>query len=105
MQTKEHLMTQLDYIKILIDEDRLGESHDRIEELRENLNESCSRIIDKFNSSQLELPKSLVKTKPNQWVFLNQNWVKIISITKQDIVFELNKGNTVRTKYTIKKGI
>jgi hypothetical protein len=105
MQTKENLITQLDYIKILIDEDRHGESHDRIEELRENLNETCNSIKDKFNSAQLELPKSLIKTKPNQWIFINQTWVKILSITKQEITFELNKGNTVKSKYTVKKGI
>jgi len=105
MQTKDHLMTQLDYIKILLDEDRIGESHDRIEELRINLNETCNKIKDSFNSSDIEIPKSLIKTKPNQWMFINQNWIKIVSITKQEITFEVNKGNTLRKKYTIKKGI
>lgn len=105
MQSKEHLITQLDYIKILIDEDRLGESHDRIEELRLNLNDTCNKIKDKFTSAQLEIPKSLIKTKPNQWIFLDQNWVKIISINKQEITFEVNKGNTIKSKYTIKKSM
>lgn len=105
MQTKEHLITQLDYIKILIDEDRIGESHDKIEELRVNLNDTCNKIKDSFTSSDLEIPKSLIKTKPNQWIFIKQNWVKVINISKSEITFELNKGNKIKSKYTIKKGI
>lgn len=104
MQTKDHLLTQLDYIKILIDENRLAESHDRLDELKSNLSLTCDKIKEKMVTSQIEIPKSLTKTKPNQWMFINQNWVKVISINKQELTFELNKGNTAKIKYVTKKG-
>jgi len=105
MQTKEHLLTQLDYLKILIEEDRFGESHDRLHEFKENLISTCKTALDKFKDVELELPKTLIKTKPNQWVYLNRTWIKVISITKSEICFEINKGNILKKLYRVKKDI
>lgn len=102
MQNKNHLIYQLDYLKILIEEDRYGESLDKSKEFIQNLEQTCSLINHKFDNGEIELSKAMTKTKPNQWLFLNKTWIKVLEITKNEITFEINKGNVLKRIYSLR---
>jgi len=102
MQNKDHLLFQLDYMKVLLEEDRYGETFDKAKELIQNLEQTCKSIYAKFDNGEIELSKALTKTKPNQWVFLNKTWIKVLQITKNEITFEINKGNILKRIYNLR---
>lgn len=102
---KMKMLTQLDYIKILIEDDRLGEASDIIYDVSSNIELKLKNIAEKVNNSNVELPKVLVKTKANEWLNINDVWYKMKSINKDQIIVALNRNNTVQMSYKINKNL
>lgn len=99
------LITQLDYVKILIEEEKYGQASDMIFDVSVVIDSKVKKIYDNLIENNLEIPKILVKTKPNEWKFLNNNWVKFKSINKDNIVLYLNRNNLVQKQYTVNKNL
>ena len=81
--------TQLDYVKILLEEDRAGEALNHLKDICRELETKCFVTASKLNDQEIEIPKSLTKTKPQNWIFLKETWLKLISIKGDDIYFEI----------------
>ena|ERR1039457_4581854 len=96
------LITQLDYIKILLEENRYGEASDLTSELSKRLDNKVQKIAEDFRLYQLNLPKCLVKTKANEWININENWYKVKKISKTEIILELNRQFSITKEYLSK---
>lgn len=94
------LITQLDYIKVLLEENRYGEASDLTSELSKRLDEKVHKIAEDIKLRQLNLPKYLTKTKANEWVIINENWYKVKKVSKTEIILELNRQFTITKVYT-----
>lgn len=97
------LITQMDYAKILIEDERYGEASDIIYTINDIIDNKVKKIADTMHIADLEIPKSLVKTKSNEWKLLNNNWVKFKSISKENVTLYLNRNNIIEKQYKINK--
>lgn len=102
---KTKLITQLDYAKILIEDNRYGEASDIISEVNVSLENKIIDMANCVNNSSVELPKSLTKTKPNEWFTINEVWYRMKSISKEELVVALNKNNVIKMTYKINKNL
>ena len=105
MTTKDNvqLITQLDYIKVLLEENRYGEASDLTSDLSKKLDDKVQKIAEDFKLRQLNLPKYLTKTKANEWVIINENWYKVKKISKTEVILELNRQFSITKEYTYTK--
>jgi hypothetical protein len=99
--TINHL-TRLDYIKCLIEENRMGEALDNMKSMCTDLESICIGHARRFDDRSLEIPKALVRTKPHNWMFLNETWVKLIGMNDSQIHLEISNGISVRNKFIVK---
>jgi hypothetical protein len=103
IKDKPYLVTQLDYMKILIEEEKWGEASEIMSSLNQNLDNKISVLKNELENANLVLPKALTKSKVNEWLCINYNWYKLKKITKNELILELNKNNIVTKSYqTIK---
>jgi hypothetical protein len=103
IKDKPYLVTQLDYMKILIEEEKWGEASEIMSSLNQNLDNKISVLKNELENANLVLPKTLTKSKVNEWLCINYNWYKLKKITKNELILELNKNNIVTKSYqTIK---
>lgn len=93
--------TQLDYVKILLEEDRAGEALNHLRDICRDLETQCFVSASKLKDIELEIPKSLIKTKPQNWIFLKETWLKLISIKDNDIYLEITDGVSIKNKFKI----
>ena len=63
----EQHTTQLDYVKILLEEDRSGEALNHLKDICRELETKCLVTANKLKDLELDIPKSLIKTKPLNW--------------------------------------
>lgn len=100
------LTTQLDYIKTLIEENRYGEASDAVINLNSDLEEKVREMREKIEAETVRLPKSLTRTKPNEWLLIKDDWYKMKKITKTELILEINKQNVVTKAYqVVKEGV
>lgn len=100
MRNVNHL-TQLDYIKVLLDEDREGEALNHLKQIARDLEAKCLVTAKKLEETEFDIPKALIKTKPQNWIFLKENWVKLVSIQHDNICLEITDGVSIKTKFKI----
>lgn len=93
--------TQLDYVKILLEEDREGEALNHLKDICRDLETKCLVTANKLKDTELQIPKSLIKTKPQNWVFLKETWLKLIAIKGDDIFLEITDGVSIKNKFKI----
>lgn len=93
--------TQLDYVKILLEEDRAGEALNCLKTICKELETKCLVTASKLTDIEFEIPKSLIKTKPQNWVFLKETWLKLISIKDDNIYLEITDGVSIKNKFKI----
>lgn len=96
-------LTQLDYIKILIEDNRWGEASDLIDDLKSDVLYKLLKIKNETERLSLNLPKSLIKSKPDNWTCINDNWYKLKKISKTELILELSKNIKITKQYTIQK--
>lgn len=105
MITTINRLTQLDYIKCLIEDNKIGEALGNLKSMCKDMECLCIGQADAMNGDNaIEIPKSLVKTKPQNWVFLNETWVKLIGMKDNVIHLEVSDGITIKNKYVIRHG-
>lgn len=97
------LTTQLDYIKTLIEENRYGEASDAVINLNADLEDKVRDMREKIETQAVSLPKSLTRTKPNEWLLIKDDWYKMRKITKTELVLEINKQNVITKAYSVIK--
>lgn len=102
---ENNVITQIDYIRILIEENRWGEASDLIDELKYEVSLKINKIKADTENMMLNLPKSLIKSKPDNWVVINDNWYKMKKISKNELILEISKNILIKKEYTIKKQI
>ncbi len=83
---KKNYNTELDYIKILLEENRIGEALNNINILKTDLFTECINI--KTNSANLILPK---KVKAGENLYLNNHWFKYVRKQDNKHVLEIAK--------------
>ena len=93
--------TQLDYIKILLEEDRDGEALNHLKSLCKSLEAKCIVTANILKDKELSIPKSLTKTKPQNWIFLKETWMKLIAFKGDDIFLEITDGVSIKNKFKI----
>jgi len=92
-------LTQLDYIKILLEEQRIGEASDLLNELNTTIKINCKEEAEKLNNAtEIEIKQSIKNTKPNNWVFVNNIWAKLLSVSRNEIQLEIAKDIEVKLK-------
>jgi hypothetical protein len=96
-------LTQLDYVKCLIEENRIGEALENLKTICNDLEYICVDQAERLNQDELVIPKSIVKTKPQNWMFLNETWVKMIGVSGDTIQLEVSNGITVESKFIVKR--
>ena len=94
-------LTQIDYIRILIEDSRHGEALNYLKILTTDIEKICVLQATKFDNVEIDLPKSMVKTKPANWLFLNETWMKLIDIKNNHISLEISDGITITNKFKI----
>ncbi len=99
------LTTQLDYIKTLIEESRYGEASDAVTNLNADLQDKVTSMRKHIEDEPVSLPKALTKTKPNEWLLINNDWYKMRKITKTELVLEINKQNVITKQYNVVREI
>lgn len=93
--------TQLDYVKILLEDDRDGEALNHLRDICRELETKCQVSANMLKDANLEIPKSLTKTKPHNWIFLKETWVKLLSIKDDNIYLEITDGISIQNKFKI----
>jgi hypothetical protein len=93
--------TQLDYVKILLEENREGEALNHLKDICKALEAKCIVTANMLKDAELQIPKSLIKTKPQNWIFLKETWMKLISIKGDDIFLEITDGVSIKNKFKI----
>ena len=94
-------LTQLDYIKTLIEENRIGESLSILNELDKQIYLQCMNLFNKINEEDLILLKSDLTIKPNNYIYIFDNWIKLLSINKTHVLLEITKDLIIEKKYII----
>lgn len=94
-------LTQLDYVKILLEENREGEALNHLKDICRELETKCIVTAEKLKDLELDIPKSLIKTKPQNWIFLKETWFKLINIKNDDIFLEITDGVSLKNKFTV----
>jgi len=97
----EQHTTQLDYVKILLEEDRSGEALNHLKDICRELETKCLVTASKLKDLELDIPKSLIKTKPLNWIFLKETWFKLISIKDDNIYLEITDGVSIKNKFKV----
>lgn len=97
-----HYLTQLDYIKILLEEDRNGEALNHLRSITSDLEAVCKSEAERLNT-ELEMTKAETKTKPENWIYVNNTWAKLIEIDSdvRTIALEVSKGISIKTTFKI----
>jgi len=93
--------TQLDYIKILLEDDKNGEALNHLRDICRDLETTCQVSANKLSETELNIPKALTKTKPHNWIFLKETWVKLLAIKGDDIFLEITDGVSIKNKFKI----
>ena len=93
--------TQLDYVKILLEEDRASEALNHLRNICKELETKCLVTANKLKDQEFEIPKSLIKTKPSNWIFLKETWFKLISIKDDNIYLEITDGVSIKNKFKL----
>lgn len=101
-KSSSEFINQLDYIKLILEDNRHGDALNKLKSLCDDLQHKCDNDRSKF-PAELELPKSLVKTKPKNWLFLNETWVKLLGVKGDTIHLEVTKGMEIVSKFKIIK--
>ena len=96
-----YYITQLDYIKILLEEHKEGEALNNLKDICKNLESNCLVTANKLKDTEFDIPKALIKTKPQNWIFLKETWMKLISIKENDIYLEITDGVSIKNKFII----
>lgn len=102
---KLKILTQMDYAKILIEDNRFGEASDIIASIENQLETRVKNIASRVDNTQIELPKQLTKTKVNDWLTINEVWYRMKSITKEELIVSLNRNNVVKMAYKVNKNL
>lgn len=99
---KEKYITQLDYIKILLEEDRLGEALNYTNILSTGLQQDCELLAETFNRTRvLNITKEQSKTKNGNWIFLRDSWFKLLDKDKSMIHLEVCKNIEIKIPYNV----
>lgn len=95
------LMTQIDYIKCLLEEQRLGEALNLMHNVSKDLEQHCDKLAQQLSSSEIVFTKEQLKTKKGNYIYINNMWLKVIDKTATSI--ELGITNGVSVLKTVKK--
>ena len=101
-KNKAKYITQLDYIKVLLEEDRFGEALNYTNILSGNLNTECEIIAETFNNGNpIQITKDQMKTKPGNWMFIRDSWVRLIAKDSDTIHLEVSKNIEIKMPYNV----
>ncbi len=95
------LITQVDYIKCLLEEQRLGEALNCIHNISKDLEQYCDKLAQQLSSTDLELSKEQLKIKKGNYIYIQNVWLKIID--KSSTHIELGISNGISVLKTLKK--
>lgn len=95
------LITQVDYIKCLLEEQRLGEALNNIQNIAKDLEQHCDKLAQQLSSTDLVLSKEELKTKKGNYIYIHNMWLKVID--KSPTHIELGISNGISVLKQIKK--
>ena len=101
MTNTSKYITQLDYIKVLLEENRIGEAMNFVEILSIGLQKECETIKNSIENQEIIIDKLQLKTKPNNYMYIKDTWVKLLERDKENIGLEVCKNVTVKTTYKV----
>lgn len=95
-------ITQINYIKVLLEENRIGEAFNYVNILSDGLEQTCEKIVNNLDITDgLTITKKDEKTKPGNWLYIDNNWLKLINKNDEQLHLEISKNIQVKTKYKI----
>lgn len=94
-------LTQLDYIKTLIQENRICESLAILNQLDKQIYLHCMNLYNTIQLNELTLLKSDLNIKPNNYIYIFDNWIKLLKINKTHITLEITKELIIEKNYII----
>lgn len=86
---KNNYITQLDYIRILLEEEKYGEALNNISHIKNNLETQCENIL---NNIDIDIDMLKTDLKPGMWYYINQTWLKFIGIKNNFAIYEIANG-------------
>lgn len=98
-----NLITQLNYIKTLLEENRLGDANDMLSSLNNEIHTKCIKTANELNNNELLINKTQLNTKPNNSIYINGQWVKLININKNELEIQISNNIKIKTKYKIQE--
>jgi hypothetical protein len=101
MNMNAQYVMQLDYIKILLEDGKDGEALNSLRDMCSQVERGCKVTASRLDGTILDMPKALVKTKPMNWLFLNETWLKLLSLERDSAKFEVTNGISITNKITI----
>ena len=101
MTNTNKYITQLDYIRVLLEENRIGEAMNFVDILSKGLEKECTSIANTIENNNLVIDKVQLKTKPNNYMYIQDTWVKLLQMDKENISLEVNKNIVVKTTYKV----
>lgn len=95
------LITQIDYIKCLLEQQRLGEALNCIHSIGKDLEQHCDKLAQQLSSSDIAFTKEQLKTKKGNYIYIHNMWLKVIDKTPTSIELGITDGVSVLK--TVKK--
>lgn len=89
------LITQVDYIKCLIEEQRLGEALQCMQSVTKDLSQHCDKLAQTLSTSEIVFSKEQLKTKKGNYIYINNTWCKVIERTNTSIELGICDGVSV----------
>jgi len=89
------LVTQIDYIKCLLEEQRLGEALNYIQNISKDLESYCDNLAQQLSSSEIILTKDQIKTKKGNYIYINNVWLKVIEKSNSHIELGITNGVSI----------
>ena len=96
-------LTQISYIKMLMEENRLGEANNMLSNLSGEIQKTCETKAREMSNKDLRVSRNVLSTKRNNSVYLDGTWYKLLGIKGDEMELEVTKGINVKTKFKVEE--
>lgn len=98
MRAISQYITQIDYIKLMIEDNRFGEALNILRNLSNDLETKCHEQADAISKADITFTRDQLKNKIGNYVHINNTWCKIISKSISELELEISKDISVVKK-------
>ncbi len=101
---KARLINNIDYIKLLIEEDRYGEAYDMLQQEQIIINSNNVNNLQSLELiDEIEISKEQLNIRPGNYINVENIWIKLIAKDKEKICLSIDSEKIIEKKYKIKK--